>query len=401
MNVQYHGSLHIGGQEVTAILDSGSFELLVMSERCGGCTNPPYNSNNSETFRAEGEVVRHDFASGPTLSMRGYEQVTVGPLSAPNQTFYEILKHNITSLNSGSFDTIAGIGPEDPNSTRPSLLSSFGVSEYSICLGRESLSPGWLTWGSDLSPAQKKESVELEVVGKRHWAVAMTGVLPVMPLSGKQEKAAGTLFCERGCAAILDSGTSLLTAPSHALRGLELLLPALHQNCSNFEDLPDLQIVLDGHKLLLPPESYVMRLGSSMVDSLSMSVWEKLHFKPDLAAALGGQCFYGFLGMDIHTDFGPLWILGMPFFRQFHATFGLAKKVEDRRIYLSSPSDNCDPLPLDASKEDENDPEYEGAAIYPKVVVAQTKRESRRVRSRQPMTIDAASIRLPANIDEL
>uniref|UniRef100_A0A7S0F864 Peptidase A1 domain-containing protein n=1 Tax=Pyrodinium bahamense TaxID=73915 RepID=A0A7S0F864_9DINO len=255
------------------------------------------------------------------------------------------------------------------------------------------MAPGWLTWGG-LSVEQKRSFAELKVVGQHHWAVSMRHLLPGMKLSPEQQAAAGTLFCERGCAAILDSGTSLISAPSHALKGLELLLPKLHSNCSNLKELPDLKLELDGHRIRLPPEAYVMRLGGSFVNA--MSVWEKLYMKPSLA--LPDQCFYGFLSMDAHTDFGPLWVLGMPFFRYFHVTFGLARNVTDRRIWLAEATDDCTPLPLEGSDTGaaQGDPKYSGTGVYPKIVVVQRHQVRRRADAhRQVLTVDAGSLRLP------
>ena len=42
------------------------------------------------------------------------------------------------------------------------------------------------------------------------------------------------------------------------------MLPPIHEDCSNLDDLPDLAFMLDGNELLLPPEAYVPRLGKGM-----------------------------------------------------------------------------------------------------------------------------------------
>ena len=50
-NTQYYGPTKIGGQEVMAIFDTGSFELLVMSTRCETCAATPYDHTLSTTFK--------------------------------------------------------------------------------------------------------------------------------------------------------------------------------------------------------------------------------------------------------------------------------------------------------------------------------------------------------------
>jgi len=398
LNTQYHGEVEVGGQRVAAILDTGSFDLLVLSAGCAECPDPPYDPSASSTFRAAPNAstpVVHSFGSGPTRSLRGYERVRLGPYVVQNQTFFQVVSHNISALNeSGAFNAIVGIGPQDGSgSSAPSLLTNLGVAEFSVCLERAPLAPGWLTWGGP-GPAARRHSVELRVIGRRHWAVQMQRFLPDVELSEEQHAAAGMLLCARGCAAVLDSGTSLISAPSHALRGLELLLPTLHENCSNFGELPDLELELDGNTVRLPPAAYVMRLGGRFLDALS--VWERLHIRPNLT--LPDQCFYGFLRLNAHTDFGPLWVLGMPFFRIFHVTFGLAPEAADRRIWLAGAADDCEPLPLElnASAAPRESPRYRGVGVHPKVVVAQERRAARRATAaRRPLTVDAPSLRMP------
>jgi len=405
MNVQYHATLEVGDQRVDrAILDTGSFELLVVSKHCRQCRDAPYDPNASATFRPApnaSKIVTHEFGSGPTESLKGYEHIEIGALAAKNQTFFQIVGHEIKAMNeSDSFNAIVGIGPPNPNATEESLLTGFGISEFSLCLQRSPLAPGWLTWGGELTALQKKQSLELRVIGKRHWAVSMRHLLPNIKLSPEQRAAAGTLLCERGCAAVLDSGTSLISAPSHALQGLEMLLPKLEEDCSNFPDLPELELELDGYRLTLPPEVYVMRLKGKFVDALS--VWDQLYIKPQ-HLAVPDQCFYGFLTMNAHTDYGPLWVLGMPFFRHFHTTFDLSSSNGTRRIWIAEASDACEPLPTQGVRSGTGDGKYKGVGVYPKVVVVQRQEPNIQAavkgkpptQLRAPFTIEAKSLRRP------
>lgn len=415
MNVQYHATLEVGGQRVDrAILDTGSFELLVVSKQCRQCLDPPYDPNASATFRPgpnASEKIKHEFGSGPTESLKGYERIKIGALAATNQTFFQIIGHRIKAMNqSDSFNAIVGIGPPNPNATEESLLTGFGISEFSLCLQRSPLAPGWLTWGGGLTPFQKKQSLELRVIGKRHWAVSMRHLLPKIKMSPEQRTAAGTLLCERGCAAVLDSGTSLISAPSHALQGLELLLPKLEENCSNFQDLPELELELDGYRITLPPDAYVMRLSGKFVDFLSFR--EQLYIKPQ-HLTVPDQCFYGFLTMNAHTDYGPLWVLGMPFFRYFHTTFDISSNNGTsnnatsnngtRRIWIAEASDACEPLATPGVRSGTGDDKYDGVGVYPKVVVVQRQEPQTQEpiqgkspkRLRAPLAVDGKSLQRP------
>lgn len=393
-DMQYHGKLELGGQVIRAIYDTGSFDILVVSAQCQQCPSPVYNSSASPTFHAQGDdIVEHSFGSGPTESSLGFENVQIGPLEARNQTIHLILRHNMSVLDNASFDAIVGIGPED-NRGEQSLSQNLGISEYSLCLERAPGAPGWLTWGGDLTAEQKANAASLRVVGKYHWAVSMREFLPDVPLSGKRLDAAQTLLCGKGCAAILDSGTSLIVGPSHSLQALAHLLPRLHENCSNFGDLPDLELTLSGRRLRLPPEVYAFRMRGTPEEKRRAG--DLLHAAP--ASVAEDVCFYAFSASNQHTDYGPLWVLGMPFFRHFHVTFHLSKDRKDRHMWLARASESCQPLPLDCEDDGKANSTYEGFGVYPKVIVAQRGQYHRRS---TPRIIKASALLLPRPVGVL
>lgn len=381
-NTQYAADIDIGPHRVQGIFDTGSFELLVLSERCDHCHATPYDHADSATFRPNGTVVQHVFGSGPCLSMKGYEQVAVGPLTAPNTTFYEIVRHEIPVFETASFTAIVGLG-DGPNEEDRSLLQMFGVNEFSICLERGSGAPGWLTWGGGLTPEQRKSATSLNVVGQHHWAVIMTG----FGTHGNPVTCGG-----KGCGAILDSGTSLIAAPGQALMALSQALPAIAEDCSNMDELPDLVFMLDGKELTLPPEAYVLRMQGTLVES--SDVWQLLYFKPKITVM--DQCLPAFMQIDRTTQLGPLWILGMPFFRFFHSTFHMDKEHRDQRTVLITPADDeCMPAPatnateheeavLAAEKRDAKDEKAKPAFVVRKASKSRGKQT--------PLAVDVANL---------
>ena len=154
-NTQYYGEVFIGEQPVNAIFDTGSFELLVMSAMCERCAQKPYDHEKSNGHwhaprDADGNliVMEHSFGSGPTVSAKGYDEVSVGPLKVEDQMIWEIMDHNIEALDYSNFHAIVGIGHNfAPESEDKTLLMNFNVDKFSICLERGDGAPGWLIWG--------------------------------------------------------------------------------------------------------------------------------------------------------------------------------------------------------------------------------------------------------------
>merc|ERR1719446_395877 len=149
-NVQYFADFKIGDQDISGIFDTGSFELLVRSTRCTECAHPTpaYDHDKSQTYAKNGTVTKHVFGSGPCISMMGYETVSVGDFNSPKQAFWEIIDHKIDVMDNAKFAAIVGIGPNFAfGNTEKTLLMSYGVEEFSICLQKPSGSPGFLTWG--------------------------------------------------------------------------------------------------------------------------------------------------------------------------------------------------------------------------------------------------------------
>merc|ERR1719282_498964 len=83
-----------------------------------------------------------------------------------------------------------------------------------------------------------------------------------------------------GCAAIIDSGTSLIAAPGMALMQLSEQIPPIKEDCSNMHELPNLHFNIDGHDFELPPQAYVMRIKGASVEA--DSIWYILFFKPKI-----------------------------------------------------------------------------------------------------------------------
>jgi len=337
-NVQYYADFLIGGQEIAGIFDTGSFELLVRSSRCAHCVHPtpPYDRVKSGTYDKNGTVTKHVFGSGPCISVMGYENVTVGAgMNSPHQSFWEITDHRIQVLDTAKFAAIVGIGPNFAyGNEEKTLLMSFGVEEFSICLQKPTGSDGFLNWGPEPNALAKKDMVTAKVTGKHHWAAQLSNVAFGHPSASGVQIPCGA----QACTAIVDSGTSLIAAPGIALMQLSEMIPPVAEDCSNLHELPNLNFVIDGQHFELPPEAYVMRVTGAVMEA--DSVWDLLFFKPKIRKV--NQCMPAFMQMDMVSKTGPVWILGMPFFRYYHTTFDRKNK----EMHFAQAGPNCEQLPL-------------------------------------------------------
>lgn len=342
-NVQYFADFDIGGQNISGIFDTGSFELLVRSSRCAHCVHPtpPYDNKKSSTYGKNGTVAKHVFGSGPCISMMGYETVSVGHLHASNQAFWEIMDHRIQVLDTAKFAVIVGIGPNFGfGNKEKTLLMSYGVDEFSVCLKRESGSDGYLTWGTTVSDEVKeRDFTKAQVSGRHHWVAPLRNVrFSATSTAGQVQIPCGD---GQGCSAIIDSGTSLIAAPGIALMQLSEQIPPIKEDCSNLHEMPTLLLEIDGHKFDLPPEAYIMRVTGATLEA--DSVWDVLFFKPKIRKL--DMCMPAFMQMDMMSQNGPVWILGMPFFRYYHTTFDRKNK----QMYFAKAGKDCEPLPFKPS----------------------------------------------------
>jgi len=368
-DVQYTGEVEVGGQKLQGILDTGSFELLVLSKECQVCGDPAklFDSDNSQNFHEGDEIVQHSFGSGTTMSSRGFDTVRVGPLESKNQAFWQVFDAMMPILEESTFGAIVGVGPPDSASKieeqedggaevpmamtkmhnkqnlqmtgKPaspevsSVCSQFGVQTFSVCIGQQTGSHGFFVWDDAPPHEQGREFTAVEVAGEIHWAGRMTDV----QMGHDVAKDSFTL-CKDGCAAVIDSGTSLIAAPSSVIQEVEEALVSLREDCSNLGDMPDLVFELGGQKFSLPPDAYIGQIVNHGAPALK----DILHFR---FRSRHYTCVPLFMNIDVDSQLGPMWILGLPFFRKYYTTFSFDTKVSPVKKFMSMAlaDDECNP----------------------------------------------------------
>jgi hypothetical protein len=275
---------------------------------------------------------------GSVTAEQGFESVHIGKqdsqYSAPHMPFWQVVSHEMPTWDEKShFSGIIGLGhtstvPEGYTS-RPepeeTMLSAMGVSNFALCLERSGPeAPGWLIFGPTVdaqSSGVAGQFQSLTVVGKAHWGVKLTGF-----------RAQGLDIedpCRPSCGAIVDSGSSLISVPRSAIHIVKALEAKVKSDCSNLQQLPVLEMQLGEALIELPPKAYVMQV--QVEAPKNSTIYKKL------GPFVIRECFTAFMTIDKESDYGPMWVLGMPFLRYYYTVFDRTSK----RIHIAKASPDC------------------------------------------------------------
>ncbi len=82
-----------------------------------------------------------------------------------------------------------------------------------------------------------------------YWQMKMEDIT----LNGKSH---GLCDKKLGCQAVVDTGSSLLMGPAHVVNKIENILK-IKKNCTNFDQLPNLEFKINNHTLSLTPDDYM------------------------------------------------------------------------------------------------------------------------------------------------
>jgi hypothetical protein len=298
---EYVMDMTIGGHTLQAIPDTGSFDIVVPRAAALPCAEPSCTVDSAEVYLKYG--------SGEVWAYTAKADVSIGTMSSSNQSF--LLGHRTTIEDIGdTFEVVAGIGPPTGGHE---LLVQLGVQYVSACLPLQG--SGKLIWNDT------PRGVSIPIAGKHHWAVQMTTAMLEGP--------GGThhLGCNSpGCAAIMDTGTSLISAPSSVITEIEKGLNMLGGDCDHIDQVASIKFKLGGHEVELPPESFVGYVDNGLYVECGILIMDS---------------------GDIDTDMGHLWILGMPFFSAYHTTFDLGSpggtEKANMRIHMAPTGGSCGP----------------------------------------------------------
>uniref|UniRef100_A0A8C7BCW5 Napsin A aspartic peptidase n=1 Tax=Neovison vison TaxID=452646 RepID=A0A8C7BCW5_NEOVI len=302
---QYYGEIGLGTppQNFSVVFDTGSSNLWVPSIRCHFLSLPcwfhhRFNSKASSSFQPNGTKFAIQYGTGKLdgilsedkLTVRGASRANIGGIKGASVIFGEALWEPSLVFTFAHFDGVLGLGFPilAVGGVRPPLdtLVDEGLLDkpiFSFYLNRDpkAADGGELVLGGSDPAHYIPPLTFLPVTIPAYWQIHMD-----------VNVGTGLTLCAQGCAAILDTGTSLITGPT--------------------EEIQALHAAIGGVSLLL---------GERRVRCI----------------ARGGVrfCLSGFQALDMPPPAGPLWILGDVFLRTYVAVFDRGNLTGGARVGLA------------------------------------------------------------------
>jgi cathepsin D len=315
-NAQYYGPITIGtpAQTFNVVFDTGSSNLWVPSSSCYAVAcllHYRYYSSESSTYVKNGTTFSIQYGSGSVAGFLSQDSVGIGGLTVKDQVFAEVTQEPGLSFDLAKFDGIAGmafvtISVDHVTPIWYNLISQGLVStpQFSFWLSKDpnGASGGELTLGGTDASHYTGSFTYVPLTSDTYWEFKMDNLM-----IGIQ----GGFVPVGGVNAICDTGTSLLAGPTDQVTKINNILGAVCEgtacvftSCDTISSLPSVNITLAGTSFMLTPNDYVLQ-----VTTLGIT-----------------ECVSGFLGLDIPSPPGPLWILGDVFIRKYYTTFDFSGK---------------------------------------------------------------------------
>jgi cathepsin D len=317
-DVQYYGPISLGTPEQNFLVcfDTGSSNLWVPSEKCEwddvACwTHHRYDSSKSSTYVANGTSFSIQYGTGSLTGFLSQDDMNIGGLVVKGQTFAEATAEPGLTFVAAQFDGIMGlafvtISVDHVTPVWYNLISQGLVDQplfgFWISNNPSGSNGGELTLGGTNPKYYTGSFTWAPLISETYWEYMMDDFLV-----GNVSKG----WCKGGCKAVADTGTSLIAGPKQQIDQLNIQLGAFPLNgegifftCPDLSKLPPITLAIAGTQFTLMPNQYIV---NDTVDGQSV-------------------CLSGFIGLDIPSPPGPLWIIGDLFMQNYYTVFDFGKQ---------------------------------------------------------------------------
>ncbi|KAJ4721865.1 Aspartic proteinase [Melia azedarach] len=220
LDTQYYGEIGIGSppQSFTVVFDTGSSNLWVPSSKCllsiPCYFHAKYRARLSSTYTKIGIPCKIHYGSGSISGFLSQDNVKVGDIIVKDQEFIEITKDGLLTFLAAQYDGILGLGFRDisVNQATPlwyNMMQQGHMNQqiFSLWLNRDPNAKvgGEIVFGGFDWRHFRGDHTYVPLTEKGYWQIKVGDILIANSSTG---------LCEDGCAAIVDSGTSVLAGPT-------------------------------------------------------------------------------------------------------------------------------------------------------------------------------------------
>ncbi|XP_064175529.1 gastricsin-like [Anguilla rostrata] len=309
----YYGAISIGTppQSFQVLFDTGSSNLWVDSTYCNdqACTaHTQYNPQSSSTFSSTSQTIYLGYGAGSLYAVLGYDTLNVAGITVTNQEFALSTQEPSQPFLSAQFDGILGLaypaiasGQAVPVMDTMMQQNLLGSNIFAFYLSRDAQQGSELAFGEVDQSLYQGQIYWTPVTAQTYWQIGIDG----FQVNGQESG-----WCSQGCQAIVDTGTSQLTAPSQFMGSLMQSIGAQQNqygeyvvDCSQVQSLPPISFTMSGVNFPLPASAYisVQNQGGYQVCAVAIS--------STYLPSQNGQ---------------PLWILGDVFLREYYSVYDRA-----------------------------------------------------------------------------
>ncbi|XP_030641082.1 pepsin A-like [Chanos chanos] len=298
-DLAYYGVISLGTppQSFKVVFDTGSSNLWVPSIYCSSeaCKNhAQFHPQSSSTFKWASQSVSIQYGTGSMTGNLGYDTLTVGGITVPNQIF-GLSTTEAPFMATMQADGILGLAFPSISASRATpvfdnMMNQNLVSQklFSVYLSKNDDAGSFVLFGETDSSYYSGSITWVPLSSETYWQVKMDSVT----ING------GAAGCAGGCQAILDTGTSLIVVPSTDFNNVVSKIGATmdeygdaNVDCNKIDSMPSVTFNLNGKSFTVPPSAYVSQ------------------------TKYGCRAGFGNGGSQ------QLWILGDVFLRQFYVIF--------------------------------------------------------------------------------
>ena len=338
-------------QHISVVPDTGSYDLVAASTLCKSEACEKHHlfaPEHSTTYHSETRSNMLRYGQGDIAVLDTTDKVTFFGSASSNAQLHDgalvsvelIEQESLEGFKAAPYDGIMGMGKCKTNDLGgDAFLEDMNIEGFTLCLGDTKLSGSGVGGRLEMNTKLEVGSdyKKLDTVGQHVWGAPLDHV-------GVHGQPSSSECSEHSkCAAIIDSGTTLLTFPKSVVHSLytaiemgcseaDCLLTLQDQKeCSgpHYNALPNLELRVGGVDLVLTPRVY---MGEMDVDISAASMDEtdgkgdrkikNSHLDASIRDyAVGIRCVPMLSSMDERTTSGALVILGMPFLREYAVYF--------------------------------------------------------------------------------